>query len=309
MNNIGISDGGCLFLHFLCRRVETYEKPHLCFFTIKYAGKVADHRRANLIASFYGSEKPTPWASRTVREENLAINPAICSLFLLAKRVRVEKIVCPPLKLIFVFLRELHCRCKITRHSFGFVFHLADARRQARFDHLDCMDGNVDSDPLPTKALRSLDRCSAAAEWIKHHVALFGRGRHYAIKQCQRFLRRIAESFGMRARERFYVGPDGLDWNATQLVEVKFLPRVAGSGIVKPSFIMQFLNRCFRITPCSRMSVPFKNWISFVGTSRSSHRSRCELATSFRLNMLVCFSDVFWIERDKLLRPLSIVRF
>jgi hypothetical protein len=55
------------------------------------------------------------------------------------------------------------------------------------------MVGDVDPDPLPSELLRRIDRGSAAAERVEHHVAGIGRSGDDAFEQRARLLGRVAE--------------------------------------------------------------------------------------------------------------------
>jgi hypothetical protein len=54
---------------------------------------------------------------------------------------------------------------------------------------------DVDADPVPAELLRRVDSGATAAEGIQHYVADVAAGVEDPLKQCERFLRLIAEPF------------------------------------------------------------------------------------------------------------------
>ena len=62
--------------------------------------------------------------------------------------------------------------------------------------------GHVDADPLAAQFLGGVNRRAAAAEGVKHHVALVGRGGDDSFQQRQRLLRGVTQLLG---RERLDV--------------------------------------------------------------------------------------------------------
>src|SRR5207253_2835527 len=110
---------GCGFApHFSSWRMETNEQPKFGLFTVKYASKRA-HVIWSGIPSFDGRKHTSPWPARPVWEEQFTVDTPIRALFLLPQSVRIEQIICPPLKLIFVALSQAQRRLKIARHSFA----------------------------------------------------------------------------------------------------------------------------------------------------------------------------------------------
>ncbi len=53
--------------------------------------------------------------------------------------------------------------------------------KQPLFDERDSELGDIDADPLATEFLQGVNRCTAAAEWVEHHVAGIAAG---LVEEC-----------------------------------------------------------------------------------------------------------------------------
>src|SRR6185312_12058774 len=97
------------------------------------------------------------------------------------------------------------------------------------FNQANSKTGYVDADPLAFQLFCRVDGGSASAERVKHNVAGAAAGRDDAIQQCERLLRRVAESLNRRRLDRWNICPHVADYRALRFVKVES----AGASLVE----------------------------------------------------------------------------
>src|ERR1700734_3159754 len=107
----------------------------------------------------------------------ITIYAAIHSLFAALIWLRSDGGCDPHLELMLVALGKVARTGNILRHAMNLIDDSGEGFFQTPFDQGDCKMRKVDTNPLPVELLRRMDRCPAAAKWIKYNVAFVRRSR------------------------------------------------------------------------------------------------------------------------------------
>ena len=285
------ASGGSLAPHRRCRLSKTDQYAHFCLFAFNHSAQIADHLNADILAAFHRDDNQAV-AIRAVLKHHPSVNSSVRPLFFLSIPSGAKSPRCPPLKLMLVAAREIARTREICRAANNLIrVRINTTACKAALNERNRIMCYVDSDPLALKYFRSFDGRAAAAEWIKHNVALIGGCADDPVQERERLLRRIADAlFSSRVEPQVGICPNVLKRKAAKLVHWDFQPGPSGSGVNDLSLSFQFEHVFVGIAP----HAPLGRHVAFplVLTRWTAAIRRGQISLSIELAVLVFFKIV-----------------